>query len=199
MEEDLSVCQGAADLAAIIIVIMTWYEGLSELTNLLSFHVFLHQNELHISSDFWKWWKDSDDCLFNHGERTWKIHFKQQIQQYHQSKCSDEFICGSHPQRLDCDICFLLICQQYVKLSYNASEPVISPRTLLLTLCLLHGCCLVSSVINLFSCSRLKNKVSVEYGNLDLVSKDILKAQEISLVKTNDKEKLSSLQQNTFF
>lgn len=76
---------------------------------------------------------------------------------------------------MDCDMCFLCICQQYVKLTYNASEPVISALILLLTLCLLHGCHLVSLVINLYACSRLKTKVSVEYGNVDLVSKDILK------------------------
>lgn len=125
----------------------------------------------------------------------WKTHLKRQILQHHHSNCSNEFICRSHPQRfpwrwLNCDMCFRLICQQYVKLTYNASSPVISHPTLLWTLCLSHSCCLVSSVINLVSCSRLKNKVSVEYGKLDLVSTVILKAQVISLVRTKDKEKL---------
>lgn len=40
VEEDLSVRQGAADLVAIIIVIMTWFEGLQELTDLLLFRSF---------------------------------------------------------------------------------------------------------------------------------------------------------------
>lgn len=61
-----------------------------------------------------------NDCHFKHCgslfNRIWSL--------------SNKLNCRWHPQcfqwgRLDCDICFLCLCQYYVKLTYNASEPVI--------------------------------------------------------------------------
>lgn len=50
VEEDLPLCRVAADLVALIIVIMTWYEELQELTNLPSFCLDF-KNKPQMSSD----------------------------------------------------------------------------------------------------------------------------------------------------